>query len=306
MRIAVARHTSPRLNSMAYPESRLGPRGFRIPRVARPVALPDGTVVEDGAFLHRRFLVSPQMRPYIQQANIRAFVPCGGFKDTINAENVGAFMDLFRELRVIVEGANVFFDDTARETIARKTGILQIRDSSANKGGVTSSSIAEVLTAFLLGDGYERMLVRNPRARSALIRAVLDLIRANAEAETKMLLALHRKTGDPLYALSVRTSEQLFALQARLYERLDAILRQRPVVEAVLRAYVPHALLDHLGMPRVLRALGSPELRAYRDALLTKKLAAMALYRHAADWDEFLKRFDADLPAAVRAIVRAD
>ena len=305
MKIAVARHTSPRLNSMAYPESALGPRGFRIPRAARPCALPDGTVIADGAFLHRRFLVSPQMRPYIAAANIRAFVPCGGFKDTINAENAGAFIELFRELRVIVEGANVFFDDTAREAIARKTGILQIRDSSANKGGVTSSAIAEVLTAFLLGDAYERTLVRNPKTRSALVRAVFDLIRANAEAETRMLLALHAKTGEPLYALSVRTSEQLFALQGRLYARLDAILRQRPVVEAVLRAYVPHALLDHLGMARVVRVLGTPELRAYRDALLTKKLAAMALYRHAADWDAFLKRFDADVLSAVRTLVRA-
>ena len=81
-------------------------------------------------------------------------------KDTINAANVRDFLSVFRELRVIVEGANVFFDDTAREVIARESAILQIKDSSANKGGVTSSAIAEVLTAFLLGDEYERVLVQ--------------------------------------------------------------------------------------------------------------------------------------------------
>jgi len=135
--IAMARHTSPRLDSMAYPEEKLGPRGFKVPRRPGSVTLSDGTQIADGGFFHRGFLFNPDVRRVIAEANITAFVPCGGFKDTINGENVKQFVDLFRELRVIVEGANVFFDDTSREYIARETDILQIKDSSANKGGVT-------------------------------------------------------------------------------------------------------------------------------------------------------------------------
>ncbi|MBM4086633.1 MAG: NADP-specific glutamate dehydrogenase GdhA, partial [Planctomycetes bacterium] len=303
MKLAFARHTSPRLNSLAYPEGKLSRRGFRVPRAAGQFKLPDGTAIADGAFFHRNFLVNPAVRRCIAEAHIRAFVPCGGFKDTINAENIGTFTANFKELKVIVEGANVFFDDTAREVIARETPILQLRDSSANKGGVTSSSIAEVLAAFLLGDGYEAALVNNPKTKTRLIREVFDLIAQNATAETRMLLALHQTTQTPLYKLSVQTSEQLFALQARLYERLDLLLKRRDLVSAVLEAYIPSVLLDRLGMPKVLRILNAPDLGSYRDAILTKRLSALALYRHAAEWDAFLSRLQADFLATVREVI---
>ncbi|MEN6301560.1 MAG: NAD-glutamate dehydrogenase domain-containing protein [Armatimonadia bacterium] len=303
MTIAMARHTSPRLDSMAYPEAKLGPRGFRIPRQPGTLKLPDGTVVPDGAFFHRSFLFNPEVHRYIAQAKITAFVPCGGFKDTINGENVRQFLETFTDLKVIVEGANVFFDDASREHIARETDILQIKDSSANKGGVTSSAIAEVLSAFLLGDSYERFLVEDARTRSGLIRSVLDLIAANAVAETEVLLALHQKTGTPLYTLSVQTSEELMALQQQLYTRLDDILAQPEVVRATIAAYVPEVLMEHLGMAKVLHVLKRPELQAYRNAILTKKIAAMALYKYAADWEAFLGRLEADFAGEVRRLV---
>lgn len=292
MKIAFARHTEPRLNSMAYPENKLHKHGFKIPRTAGRAKLPDDTTIEDTAFFHRHFLTNSQNRKAIAQANIQAFLPCGGFKDTIHAGNVRDFIKLFSELRIIVEGANVFFDDTARETIAAETAILQIKDSSANKGGVTSSSVAEVLTAFLLGETYEMHLVRNAKKRACLIREVFDLVAENAAAETEMLLALHQKHGTPLYRLSVQTSEQLFALQDRLYKKLDQILENRPLAAAVLKAYIPPSLVKHLGIKKIMRVLRAQELIPYRNAILTKKLAAMALYRHAADWQNFLNALD--------------
>jgi glutamate dehydrogenase len=303
VKIALARHTSPRLNSMAYPLERLGARGFRVPRATGAFALPDGTRVDDGAFFHRGFLADPANRRFIEQAGIQAFVPCGGFKDTINGGNARAFLGLCRELRVIVEGANVFFDDAAREIIARESGILQVKDSSANKGGVTCSSIAEVLAAFLLGEDYEKAMVQDAAFRAEMIRAVFDLISANAVAETWMLLELHRREGAPLCRLSVRTSEQLYALRDALRGHLDRILRCRDIVEGALRACVPGVLLDRLGMARTRRILDRPELQAYRDALLTKKLAALAVYRHAAEWDDFMRRIEHDLEQSLRSLV---
>ena len=294
MTLAFARHTTPRIDTMGYPAELLGPRGFKVPRQAGSVRLPDGTLVPDGAFFHRNFLGSPEVRRYLAEANITAFVPCGGFKDTVNGENVSQFIDNFRELKVIVEGANVFFDDTSRERIARETGILQIKDSSANKGGVTCSAIAEVLSAFLLGEDYEHFLVRNARTRSGLIRSVLDLIAGNAVAETRMLLSLHGSTGTPLYSLSIQTSEQLLSLQQMLYERIEDILRRPALVREVIARYVPEVLMEHLGPTKIMRVLGKPELQAYRNAIVTKKLAAMALYRHASDWDDFLARLETD------------
>ncbi|MCM8789275.1 MAG: NAD-glutamate dehydrogenase, partial [Candidatus Omnitrophica bacterium] len=115
MKIAFSRHTNPRLNTLSYPESKIGPGGFRIPRAKQRFKLPDGTIVEDGSFFHRNFLADTRLRKFIQNANINVFVPCGGFKDTININNVKSFLELFQELKIIVEGANVFFDDAARD-----------------------------------------------------------------------------------------------------------------------------------------------------------------------------------------------
>lgn len=302
VKLALARHTRPRLDSLAFPAEKLSPKGFRIPRAPGQYTLPDGTVVSDGQFFHRTFLTNPQMRAYMAEADIQAFVPCGGFKDTINAENVRAFLNVFQELQVIVEGANVFFDESSREIIARDTHILQIKDSSANKGGVTSSAIAEVLSAFVLGDRYEEVLVENPDTRSQLIRAVFDLIAANATAETKVLLALRQQTGEPLHSLSVRTSLDLFALQDTLYERLPDILALPEVVQRVLEIYVPQVLLPQQGSGKLQTLLNRPELQPYRDAILTKKLAALALYRYAADWAAFRQRLQDDFTGTLREL----
>lgn len=302
MKLAVARHTRPRLNSAAYPTSKLSRDGFLIPRQTGRFELPDGAPVPDGAFFHRTFLLNPEMRRYLVPAGINIFVPCGGFKDTINAANVRDFLATFTDLQVIIEGANVFFDDTARGVIARETNALHIKDSSANKGGVTSSSIAEVLTAFLLGERYERML-GDPANRAALIRSVFDIIADNAVAETQVLLALREQTGTPLYQLSVQTSEQLLGLQDMLMDRLPAIIADKALTEAVIAAYVPAVLREWLGMKRILTVLGQPELRGYRDAIVTKKLASMALYRHAGQWDEFLAELEADLLGTLRRLL---
>lgn len=303
MEIAFARHTKPRLDSMAYPESKLGAKGFKLPRKTGAATLPGGLRVDDGALFHRNVLAEPKLRPLVEQARINAFIPCGGLKDTVNAGNVGAFLDLFQELCVIVEGANVFFDDAAREAIAEGTTIIHIKDSSANKGGVFSSSVAEVLTAFLLGDDYEKVLVQNAAARAKLVREVFDLIRGAAAAETRMLMALRANYGTPLFRLSVETSEQLFAVQDVLALRMNDILARPKAVEAALRAYVPPSLVKRLGVQKILDIFSDPELASYRNAMITKKLASMALYRYAEEWDKFTDALEGDLDKALDMIV---
>ena len=107
LELALARHTFPRLNSMDFPDEKLGPGGFKIAGAPGSFTLPDGTKVDDGMLFHRTVLIRPEIRPLIAKANIHAFIPCGGFRETINAGNVHTFLDIFKELRVIVEGANV-------------------------------------------------------------------------------------------------------------------------------------------------------------------------------------------------------
>ena len=304
MKIAFMRHTSPRANSLAFPAEKLGPRGFQVPIGEKNIPLPDGTLVADGALFHRNFLSDPENRRFIREADIRAFIPCGGFKDTVTRGNVKGFLSIFRELRFIVEGANVFFDDAARRYIATTTGIKQIKDTTANKGGVFSSSISEVLTAFLFGDGYEAGLLEDAETRWALIRDIMALVDTYARAETEMLIRIHDADPSvPLFDLSERTSERIFALQAVLQERIADILADDLLVWRVMEHYIPAVLIQRLGKEKIMETLNAPELSPYRDAILTKKLSSMAFYRHGLDWEAFIGRVDAGFPEAFRAIV---
>lgn len=83
------------------------------------------------------------------------------------------------------------------------------------------------------------------------------------------------------------------------------ITRDRQVVEAAFTAYVPALLVKRLGMPRIRRTFARPELHAYGDAILTKAIAALALYRHAAAWDAFLDRLTRDFVGTVRDLCLA-
>jgi glutamate dehydrogenase len=302
--IGFMRNSSPRVNSLAFDDSKLSNAGFKVPLDGKNIELPDGTMIEDGTVFHRNFLSDPANRKYIEAANIRVFIPCGGFKDTINLANVDSFLSIFKELEYIVEGANVFFDDGSRRHIATSTKIQQIKDSSANKGGVFSSSIAEILTAFLLGDDYEEKLLDEPETRWGLIRDVMLLVEKYAGIETDMLLHIHEiDTTAPLFALSEITSEEIFILQDLLEQNLDTILKNKDLVWAVMDDYIPEVLRKKLGREHIMSILNSSEMQPYRDAILTKKIASMAFYKYFLRWQEFLEEVDKDLVKSIEKVV---
>ena len=47
---------------------------------------------------------------------------------------------LFHSIRYVVEGANLFITDSARDII-QDAGVILFKDASTNKGGVTCSSL---------------------------------------------------------------------------------------------------------------------------------------------------------------------
>ncbi|TKB26321.1 NADP-specific glutamate dehydrogenase GdhA [Desulfopila sp. IMCC35006] len=303
MKLAFMRNSSPRANSLQFPVDKLSKNGFMVPIEARNVTLPDGTIVEDGALFHRNFLSNPAHRKYISEANIRAFIPCGGFKDTINQGNIRRFLELFGELQFIVEGANVFFDDAARRYIATQTNIKQIKDSTANKGGVFSSSIAEVLTGFLLQEDYEDKLLNDSATRWALTKDVLHMVDRYGRMETGLLLRLYDADPSvPLFELSEFTSEQIFALQDELELRLVEILADSKLVWKVMVHYIPSVLCEKLGAQHIMDILNTEQLQSYRDAIITKKLASMAFYRFGERWEEYLGEIEAELLPALHKI----
>jgi len=305
MKIAFMRHSSPRVNSLGYPVEKLGKNGFQVLLKGKNITLPDGTFVEDGAIFHRTFLTDPANRKYIKAADIKAFIPCGGFKDTINNGNVKQFVSLFKELKFIVEGANVFFDDASRRFISASTRIRQIKDSSANKGGVFSSAVAEVLTAFLFKNDYEKQLLEDTTNRWALIRDIMTLVNTYAAAETDMLIRIHEKDPSmPLFVLSEKTSEQIFAFQKIVEEHITTVIEDENLLWKILEAYIPEVLVKNLGRDAILKTMNSMELSAYRNAIITKKLSAIAFYQNGLDWDNYVAAATSDFSGTVTALFK--
>ncbi len=303
MKLCFMRHTSPRANSLSFPVDKLGPKGFLVKRKAKNITLPDGTYVEDGAIFHRTFLTDPENRKFFKDADIQAFIPCGGVKDTVNHSNVDDFIANFKELRFIAEGANVFFDDAARRHIAVSTDIKQIKDFTANKGGVFSSSTAEVLSAFLFQDDYDEKLLLHNDTRWALIKDIIMLVKKYSAEETDMLIKIHESdTSVPLFELSETTSEYIYSLQAVFEEKLTEILRDKKLVWKILENYIPATLIKKVGKKSIIGTLNSKELNAYRNAIITKKLSSMAFYKFGLHWDKFIKELDKDFSGTINKI----
>jgi glutamate dehydrogenase len=84
------------------------------------------------------------------------------------------------------------------------------------------------------------------------------------------------------------------------------VAADKELVSGVLRFYIPATLIRRLGMATVLRIFQASELRPYRDAILTKKLAALALYRHACDWPAFLAKLERDLIGSCRSLLSSE
>lgn len=304
MKIAFMRNSSPRANSLDFPVDKLSAHGFMVPLTANNITLPDGTVVENGSLFHRTFLANTDNRKYISQANIEAFIPCGGFKDTINQGNIKEFIDLFQELKFIVEGANVFFDDVARRHIATNTGIKHVKDSTANKGGVFSSSIAEVLTAFLFQDQYEEKLLNDTKTRCQLTKDIIHLVRNYTHIETDLLLRIYDADQTTLlFDLSEKTSEQIFSLQNIFVERCDQILEDEELVWLIMEQYIPSVLISKLGRKPIMAILNTPELQAYRNAIVSKKLASLAFYRFGLNWESFSEELEKDFSGSLYKIL---
>merc|ERR1719253_58043 len=123
-----------------FDTSKLGPGGFCVLVQDKNVTLPDGTKVESGTVLRDTFHLS-------KYATADLLVPCGGRPGAVNASNVQQLFNSCK-FKYIVEGANLFITQAARDVL-EDAGVHLIRDASANKGGVTSSSL-EVLAALSL------------------------------------------------------------------------------------------------------------------------------------------------------------
>ncbi|KAG6329847.1 hypothetical protein ID866_9242 [Astraeus odoratus] len=255
-----------------FDKSKLSKDGYIVRVEDQDVKLPSGEIVVDGTDFrnsaHFRF-----------KADL--FVPCGGRPESVNISNVAGLIDTEGKphYKYIVEGANLFFTQQARMSLEKRRIVL-FKDSSANKGGVTSSSL-EVLAGLALStQEYLNLMIFKDGKPSEFYKDYVKDIQAkiteNAAAEFHCIWREHARLqgAKARTQISDELSSRLNDLQAEL-EASD-LFEDVPSRKGVMRKAIPKTLVDQIGIDTLLERL--PE--SYQRALFSSWVSSHFIYKY--------------------------
>jgi len=209
---------------------------------------------------------------YLFTVETDLLIPAGGRPETVDGRNWGRFFVSGKKAtcRAIVEGANSFLTAEARASLQEK-GLIVIRDASANKCGVISSSY-EIIANLLMTD--EEFLAH----KEPYVAAVLRILEKRAVDEARLIFRRHRELeGEASYTdISNSLSTEMNELYADLFgffiSRPD-LLRQRQY-RRVLLAHLPDFIA---ASPKFRRRIGRLPVK-YRCAMTASEIASSVVY----------------------------
>ena len=201
------------------------------------------------------------------------FIPAGGRPETINENNVESYFNKegIASSRVIVEGANSFITPAARHTLQQK-GVIIMRDASANKCGVISSSY-EIIANLVFTD---KEFLDN---KDEYVNDVIDILNEMAEVEARAVIRKYRELdGCKTYTeISGELSQEINNHYQRMYNYFEASPEQ------LASAKQQQAMLAH--MPQLIRKSAEFSSRIQtclpekvKFAILASKLASGLVY----------------------------
>ncbi|KXS12524.1 NAD-dependent glutamate dehydrogenase [Gonapodya prolifera JEL478] len=259
--------------------SKLGPKGFRVLVDETNVQLKDGTLIDSGLKFRNEFHTNSII-------DAELFVPCGGRPESIDLSNWKALLkpDGTPRFKYIVEGANLFITQEARLRL-EKAGTILFKDASANKGGVTSSSL-EVLAALAFSDDeFEKdMMVKDgvlPEFYKKYVEEVQSTIENNADLEFECLWKEGIRTGKPKSILSDELSYAIVRLNEELQH--TSLWDNVPLRRIILEEAIPDLLLERLGLDTILKRV--PE--SYIQAIFGAYLASRFVYKYGIEPSQF-------------------
>ncbi|HIJ80169.1 MAG TPA: amino acid dehydrogenase [Desulfuromonadales bacterium] len=214
------------------------------------------------------------------------FIPAGGRPETIDIQNWRLFLDEngVPSSGVIVEGANSFITPEARIQL-QKCGVTLMRDASANKCGVISSSY-EIIANLLL---TEREFMEHKQRYAEDVLAILE---KRAADEARLILRRRQESGHTLLCseISETISQNINSFYSRLFEFFSA----KP--ELCLQHPFRRAIISHL--PRMLQETPAYRQRLknlpqkYLCAILAAEIGSSLVYSGSrdADFEEMIHR----------------
>jgi glutamate dehydrogenase len=213
------------------------------------------------------------------------FIPAGGRPETIDRDNWEQFLhaDGTPSARVIVEGANSFLTPEARVQL-QKRGVLIMRDASANKCGVISSSY-EIIANLLFTES--EFLAHKER----YVADVLTILEQRAADEARLILKRRREQpGLLMTEISDALSTEINGHYARLFAYFQAnpALCNQPLFRRAILHHLPRMLREDLRFRRRIGRLP----QKYLFAILAAEIGASLVYHgdQQADFAEMLRR----------------
>ena len=227
-----------------YPAEKLNHQGFLLATSRKkeegPYSQKTQLLEKHERSLQERWLSSSEMnqllRHHVHQTPVDIFIPAGGRPRTLNASNYKDFLDAQEKptAKAIVEGANLYLTQEARYELEKK-GVLIIKDSSANKGGVICSSL-EVLTALTMP---EKDFIKY---KSILMPQILDHIKHKARDEARLMLKTYAETNEPLTKISEAISEKINLFTYELLDYLRDKKLNKDISNPLMRCLLAYCL----------------------------------------------------------------
>ncbi|KAA8573164.1 hypothetical protein EYC84_003675 [Monilinia fructicola] len=247
--------------------ARLSSEGYRVLVDEINVTLPNGDIISNGTTFRNTFHL-------LDTGLTDAFVPCGGRPAAIDLSSVNKLIkDGKSTIPYIVEGANLFITQDAKLRL-EEAGCVLFKDASANKGGVTSSSL-EVLASLSFDDeGFvENMCVGSngqaPEFYKEYVKQVQETIKMNAELEFEAIWREHEQTGIPRSTLSDTISVAITKLDEEL--QTSDLWRDAKLRKSVLLDALPQLLLSKIGLETIMERVPENYLRAIFGSYLASR-----------------------------------
>ncbi|KAI8397790.1 Glutamate/Leucine/Phenylalanine/Valine dehydrogenase [Nakaseomyces glabratus] len=273
-----------------FDTSKLSKQGFFVSVDDMDVMLPNGAIIANGTTFRNNF--HTEIFKYVDHVDV--FVPCGGRPNSINLNNLHCFIDEKTnkcKIPYIVEGANLFIAQPAKLALEAH-GCVLFKDASANKGGVTSSSLEVLASLALNDDDFVNKFVakrettpegikfiKSPLYKAYVVEAQ-SRIENNARLEFGQLWKINQETGTPISELSNVLSQTINKLNDELVESEELWLNDLKLRNyLLLEKIIPKLLIDVAGKDQILTSI--PE--NYLKVLLSSYLSSTFVYKFGID-----------------------
>ncbi len=202
------------------------------------------------------------------------FLPCGGRPETLDGSNWERLLgeDGTPNVRVIVEGANSFISPDARLELQNR-GVVILRDASANKCGVISSSY-EIIANLLMSEA-EFLAHKEP-----YVRDVLSILEKRAGEEAELIFERYRREAgtrpQPYTGISAAISTEINELYSKLFDFFQERpeLADQPLFRKVILNHLPAFVRDEARF----RARVKDLPLKIKCAVLASEIATMIVY----------------------------